>query len=403
MSTLTVGRITLDCDPETLTIQAGDGRQITLTGSFVGTSLNQLKALRDELAATLQTPEPVAVTWDGDTTINGYYQPQGGQVEVVSLTTTGSNYGMVAFEADLLYLGDDAAVRFCSLVTGDTLANDHSYTGPGVGYVAPPISHYNFNPVSDGTPAYVDRVSEDGTIRVFLGVASGDNPEWHCAPANYYKAACEITVGGYLRAGLTAPNTPTSWLLSNGLVKVAPGTDGALTVSHHDASTWRAQTWTVSYAASAVGDWHAVTILANRPERAAIRLTQTRGAQQGILTLDLAVRRGSRILEGVFYSDYDSSAILLDTDSAGTTTGTPTGTMKANSADAYGHRWMIGSELSTTLTTADGSMSKTAARLPFLISKEIDGGSGVQDGDPDEDLWDQYLEWLSERVRRVIP
>jgi hypothetical protein len=59
---------------------------------------------------------------------------------------------------------------------------------------------------------------------------------------------------------------------------------------------------------------------------------------------------------------------------------------------------MIGSELTATLTTGTGTLNNTAARLPFMISKEIDEGSGVQSGDQDSDLWDQYLEWRSEKV-----
>ena len=142
-------------------------------------------------------------------------------------------------------------------------------------------------------------------------------------------------------------------------------------------------------------------ILTNRPERCAIRLIQERTATQGILYLDLAVRRGSRILEGVFYSDIGTAAMTLDTDTAGTTSGTPTGSMKAATPDGSGHSWMIGSELTTTLTTATGTMTKTAARLPFMISKEVNEGSGVQAGDADDDLWNQYMGWRSERVRAV--
>lgn len=398
MSALTIGRIILDCDPESVNLRAGTDRTLSLAGSFTSSALAQTKALRDELAVTLKGDDPIPVTWDGDPTIDGFYLPTFGRVLLRSLTGT----GYVDFQADLAWLGDDNSLRFCSLITGDTVANDHSYT-VGVGYVGPPIGHYGYHPESDYSPAYVTRKSEDGNARTYLGVDAGDNPQWHAAPADYYKAACEILTGSYLRAGLTAPNTPTDWQLQNALVKVVPTTDGALIVSHHDGTAWRATTWSVLYAAAVVGNWDAVTILVNRPERAAIRLSQTRGAQQGLLTLDLAVRRGSRTLEGVFYSDVATSAMSLDTDSAGTLSGTPTGSMRRSTVDAYAHRWMVGSEKTTTLTIATGTMAKTASRLPFLIAKEINEGSGVQSGDTAGDLWAQYMEWRSERVRSVIP
>jgi hypothetical protein len=395
MGTLTVGRVAIPDSPASMS--RGDGA-LSLGGTFTGASLAQTKMLRDELAATLSNPDPVPVTWDGDATIDGFYLVAGGSVDLRHDAGT----GLVDYELDLEHCGDDNSLRLCSLITGAVLANDHSFTA-GVGYVAPPIGHYGFSPVSDGTPAYVTRKSEDGNLLVYLGVDSGDNPQWHAAPGDYYKAACEILTGTYLRAGLLAPNTPTDWQLQNALVKVVPTTDGALIVSHYDGTAWRATTWAVLYASAAVGNWDAVTILTNRPERVAIRLTQTRGAQQGRLTLDLALRRGSRTLEGVFYSDIATSAMMLDTDTAGTTTGTPTGSMKKSTVDAFGHRWMVGSEKTTTLTTADGTMAKTANRLPFMISKEVDEGTGVQTGDTDDELWAQYMGWRSERVRSVIP
>lgn len=395
MSTLKVGRISLSCDPETLDLKAGP--VLTMRGSFTGSALAATLALRDELIVTLAEEEPIPVTWDNDSTIDGFYLPRGGQVSVLSLTGT----GYVEFNCSLKRLGDDNSVRFCSLLTGTVLANDHSYT-TGVGFVAPPVSRYVYNPVSSSS---VVRVSEDGSVRVYLEVASSANPEWHVAPADYYKAACEILAGGYLRAGVTAPNTPTDWQLENGLVKAVPTTGGALIVSHFDGAAWRATTWAVLYNSAAVGAWQAVQILTNRPERAGLRLIQTRNntTGQGLITLDLSVRRGSRTLEGVFYSDSAIYAIALDTDTAGTTSGTPTGTMKKSTTDGNGHRWMVGSELTTTLTTADGTMAKTAARMPFMISKEVDEGSGVQAGDADDDLWDQYMGWRSERVRAVTP
>ncbi len=404
MGTLTIGRISLTCDPEKLTLAAGRrgaARTLSLQGSFLGTSLTQLEALRDELIATLEDTDEetkIPVTWDGDPTFDGFYKPNGGRVSPVSYNTTGSNYGMCEFSCDLVWKGDDNSVRFCSQVTGAVVANDHSYAGAGSGYVGPPGGRYGFAPVAS---ASVFRHGADGYIRTFLNVASGDNPEWHVAPAGFYANACEITAGGYLRAGLTCPNTPTVWELSNGLVKVTPTTDGALIVSHHDGTDWRATTWAVLYDGTAVGNWGAMQPLTNRPERCSVRLIQERTALQGILQLDLALRRGSRILEGVFYSDIASAAMTLDTDSAGTVTGTPTGTMKKSSDDAYGHRWMIGSEKTTTLTVATGTMSKTASRLPFMIGKEINEGGGVLTGDTDDALWDQYMAWRSERVRAV--
>jgi hypothetical protein len=396
MATLKIGRISLPCDPESLKLTPRpDGRGITMSGGFAGTALAETLALQDELEATLQqTLETIPVTWDGDGTHDGFYEPKGGNVPLKSM----AGNGYVEFSCDLRWRGDDNTVRFCSLITGDVIANDHSYTGSGAGYVGPPTGRYAYSPAATST---VLRKGEDGNIRTFLAVASGANPEWHVAPADFYKNACEITVNGYLRAGLTAENDPTDWLLSNGLVKVAPTTDGALIVSHYDGVDWRATTWAVLCDSTAVGNWGAVGILTNRPERVSIRLIQERTATQGVLTLDLAVRRGSRILEGIFYSDIATEALTLDTDSAGTTGATPTGTMKKTDADGNGHRWMIGSELTTTLTVATGTMTKTAARLPFMIAKEVDEGGGVQSGDTDDDLWDQYMAWRSERVRAV--
>jgi hypothetical protein len=394
MSTFTIGRLTIPCDPDSVRWSGGP-TVISLGGEFTGSSLPQLKALRDEIAQTITAGQVITVTWTEDTTLNGFYRPRpGGQVDLRSLSGT----GYVAFSVDLELLGRSAC--FQSLLTGKALANDHSYSATEVGFVGPPDDHWGYWPT---TALTVLRAFDGGSMRTHRDVPATDQPTWYVAAGDYYTAACEITVDSYVRAGAVAPNTPTSWTLSNGLVRVSATTNGALNVEHYDSTAWRSVVWKVEVDASAVGDWKGIRILDNRPERAAIRLTQSR-SNQGRWTLDVGVRRGSRIVDGVLHSDTGGGALELDTDdSTGTTTSVPTGTLARSSVDTHGHRWIIGSEKSTTLSTTNGSMTKTASRLPFMISSQINEGAGVQDGDEIADLWDQYMNWRSETVRLISP
>jgi hypothetical protein len=72
--TLQIGRVGLDVtldDPEQLAEQAGDRRQLTVTGTLLAATLAETKALRDELAAMVDLGGLVPVTWTGDPNIDG--------------------------------------------------------------------------------------------------------------------------------------------------------------------------------------------------------------------------------------------------------------------------------------------------------------------------------------------
>jgi hypothetical protein len=392
MATLRIGRLSMTVtEVNAVDLQGG---VLRLSGDIVGSSLAQTRALLDELDATLRNPDlPIAVTWSEDPLIDAFYLPAGGAARIVTLT--GNGWGR--WSANLIRLGTEVAVRFQSKLTGKTLTNDHSYTGPGVGYVGPPVDWRTFDPSAGVTT--LARIGSDGTSRVRLNVDADAHPIWMVAPASYYKGACEIFLDGFLRAGRDAPNDPLDWQIGNNLVRVTPDVDGGLDVEHYDGAAWRSTVWQVRHDGADVGDWYAVRIIRNTPERCVIELVQPRVTFQGLLTVQLGVRRGSRIIDGVYTSDTSGLALSLRSGETGSVTAPiPTGAMIRDTVDGSGHRWMIGSELTATLTTGTGTLNNTAARLPFMISKEIDEGSGVQSGDQDSDLWDQYLEWRSEKV-----
>ena len=397
---LTIGRVGLEVElnrPGHLETSAepASGRRVALEGHIhVPGDVDDAVALRDELVAQAHGRPLIAVTLDADSRFDGFAWLE--SVRTVTAHELASlQRGRFPFAVELMWVGNASTHRFESRTSGKTLANDHGYSGPGSGLVGPPIGFYASDP-SFGSN--VVRAGATGTHRTLLGVAATDHPAWSIEPAAFYAGACEISIGGYVRAGRHAPNTPSTWQIGNPLVRVTPGSSGAINVEHYDGTAWRSKVWAVKVDGTAVGDWEAVHIWANRPERAVLRLSRSRaGGSRGRLVLELGVRRGSRIVDGQFLSDLATGALRLDAAEAGTVTGPPAGSMIAASA-TNGHKWMVGSERSTTLSEANGRITKTAARLPFMISKQINEGAGVQTGDTDDDLWDQHMEWRSETV-----
>ncbi len=95
--------------------------------------------------------------------------------------------------------------------------------------------------------------------------------------------------------------------MNNALVNVTPSASaGVLDVQAYTGGAWHSKLWTISVAGSAVAAWDSATILRNDVEQCILRLTASRNP--GRATLDLTLRRGSRIVEG--YLQSGSSATL---------------------------------------------------------------------------------------------
>lgn len=394
---LTLGRVVL-VGAEAWSDQGG---QVRVSGRQGFGTLGEAQAVLDNLAG-LAGFVPVIST--ADPRRDGFYQVSAVQ------TAVGEGWAsrLVSWDARLERLGAASEVEFQSLLTGTVLANDHGVdAAEAEPYHAPPRAHLAYDPGAT-VPGFVTRTGAGGAIRVYRDVSYTVDPRWSVAPANFYAEAAELRVGGFLRAGLRSPNTPADWELSNGLVRVTPhATGGRLNVAHYDGTQWdTAKEWRIVSGGADVGAWDALAILRNDPEECALRLTREISAG-GRVTLDLALRRGSRFVTG-FLARHAAATLRVQIAGAGeaATAVTPTGAtsavgLRASVNDAGGNRYVLGSAKSHTQDLVIGALEKASTpTLDFFIGSAI-GGDTAQAGDQPADLCLQYLGWLSEVVRPI--
>lgn len=292
-------------------------------------------------------------------------------------------------------LGSDTEVDLQSRLTGVVRANDFSLTGER--WHAPPIGHYGYYTGSSNATT-MTRTGADGAITVYRSVPAGVSPRWGCTPTNYLNGRARLTSGGTELCGTDQGLAPTGWALTNGLVNVTAGASGTLDVQAYTGGAWHSKQWNVSVAGSgtSITGWDGTTLLRNDYEHVILRLTKS--LSPGRATLDLALRRGSRFVEG--YLQTGTSATLAAyryTPEAGTS---GTGYVTASSNDADGNRYAVGSARTFTVHANGGIQKSSVTSLDFWIGVAAGGGSAVS-GDTATDLRNQYLAAMPEAVYAV--
>lgn len=417
MGTLSIGRVTVDAtinDPRDWRSTSTPGSRIhTISGFLNDTTLAKTQALRTELLE--QVGHTIPITYSADTTLNGFYILNGVSIDSEPFSINGTGFFRFTLTGDRL--GSEAQTEHQSLLTGALIANDHGLIVSEVKFWhSPPVGALAYDGGKVGTPTAWTRTTEDGTIPVILGLDTSVDPKWSVPPANYYDGGARVKVNGYTRAGLDAPNTPASWEIGNGLVKVTPGTttgtsNGRIIVSHWDGSAWDAVTYNIKFATTTViPEWHYVTIVRNTAEVSTVRLV--RDAEESPATthrhvLDITVRRGSLFAQCYFTWTGAATTWSLDRNATEASTAiTPTGAssavaLRATSNDGNGNRYVMGSSKTTTKDTTNGGLDFASTKtFDFFLGAEI-GGSGAAANDQAGDQCLQYLGAFTETVRAV--
>lgn len=264
----------------------------------------------------------------------------------------------------LTRLGSDAEVDLQSRLTGVARVNDFALTGER--WHAPPIGHYGYQ-TGTTDPSVMTRTGADGTVTVYRGIPAGASPRWGCTPANYLNGRVRLTSSGTELCGVDQPLSPTGWALTNGLVNVTQSGTGRLDVQAYTGGAWVSKVWRVySDASTEILAWDGATLLRNDPEHIILRLSK--GLNPGRLTLDLGLRRGSRIVEG--YLQRSTSAnelkVHLFTVEAFADTSAQ-GYLVASNDDSDGNRFACGSAR-TFLPQSNGGVQKNnTTTLDFWV------------------------------------
>ncbi|MET9517411.1 hypothetical protein [Streptomyces sp. NPDC002994] len=391
---LTIGRLLLR---ETFKADetAGDKRSLDLDGQESSPPLTRAALVwRHDNVIALEQGCIVPITFTDKPERNCY-----GMIDNVSAGYTEWRGEVLTcdWKVSLVRQGSDTEVDLQSRLTGAVRLNDFSLTGER--WHAPSIGHYAYY-TGSSNPTSMTRTGADGVMTVYRTIPTGVSPRWGCAPASYLNGRAKLTSSGTELCGIDQTLSPTGWALTNGLVNVTTSASGTLDVQAYTGGAWRSKLWNVSVAgsASSITSWDGATLLRNDPEHVILRLTK--GLNPGRATLDLALRRGSRFVEG--YLQVGTSATLaayrstLETN----TSFAASGYVTATSNDADSNKFAAGSARTFT-AHANGGLTKAAATsLDFWIGVAA-GGTAAVSGDAATDLRNQYVAALPETIHVV--
>jgi hypothetical protein len=376
--------------------EAGGERTLDLTGQESTPPLVRLvlTGLHDNLNA-IEPDSPLAVTFTDKPERNGYYQ-----VKDSGSTLTEYRGEMVTadWKATLSRLGSVGEVDLQSRLTGVVRLNDFSLTGER--WHAPAIGHFGYY-TGATSPTVMTRASLDGTMTVYRGVPAAVSPRWGCDPTNYLKGRVRVTdTVAVLEVDGTQRALPAAgWALSNGLVNVVPtASGGAIDVQAYTGGAWHSKLWNITVAGANVAAWDSASILRNDLEHAIVRLTASRSP--GRATLDLALRRGARTVEGYLQSGSSATLAVYLRTLETNTSAAASGYVTATGNDADGNRFAAGSARAFTAHASGGVSKAAVTALDFWIGVVAGGGSPVS-GDAATDLRNQYIGGLAEATYAV--
>lgn len=396
---LTIGRLTLTEPPESGAKVSSGGRVVSLSGQEASPPLGTQAAVRaraEGLIAYAGTVVPV--TWADKTHLNGWYQVDSPE----AAETTWNEVTWIDWQFDLIRLGLDAEVETESRLIGGN--RTHSTPATAELWHAPAVGSGTYF-VGTATPGYVDRTGVDGAVRVYRSIPSLTNPRWAVPVTTAMMGAASVTVNGSLRTGMTCDDTPASWALSNGLLKVEPRiSTGTLLVTSYLTSGWgTAKAFDVKRGTTSLGAAQHVTILRNDPCECLIRLTWDHAP--GRSTVDLSLKRGARHVSVHVQQYAAASALRIDDNAGGGTVSnqlSAAGYIASTTTDGDGNRWVLGTPLASAAAGTFGFAASVAAlSLPAYIGC-VRGGASPASGDAAADVNAQYLGTPAESERVIL-
>lgn len=391
-----VGRLPLREDSSAEINAANGAVEMTVQGqeSFGRLTMNQLLQRVDDVVALKGQLLPITFTQKSELT--GFYL-------VIDTTATWTRWvpegvGIMPWSLKIRragYAGDmDLEAR---LAGPQTRANDHAATGER--WHAPNINHVGYAAGST-LPSVVTRTGTDGAMVVYRTLTVGVNPRWGTTAANALLGRVRFLDSlARERVATRVDLAATGWEVHNGLVRIqVNAANGNLILSHWSGSAWQAKEFTVFHStgpAVAMGVPDYVTVLRNDLECVTVRLTKS--LAPGRITVDLTLRRGSRLTEVYVQHQFGTTLKLVRATAEATTAFT--GYLRATAADANGHKFVVGSTRTFTADNVNGGLSKAAT--PTLDAYVAIEPSGAATGDQAAQLFAQYLGAASETVKGV--
>lgn len=380
-------------------------RAMVLTGqeSMPPLTVAQLRQRREDLVGLKGYTVPVIFRDHNDH--NGFYQVTDCTTDVFDAT---GEVTTVTWTMTLTFLGTDNEIDIESRFTGvnglSTFNRPNNFGLGGTRFHAPPIGHYGYyQGVTSSPGTTMTRTGSQGAQTVHIGPQPVTSYRWGIAATAYLTGVSQLLQDGVIRSGTNVTMTPSGWSLDNGLVNVSSNSSGQLNVSVYSSGAYHGKLFNLSMSGSAAGNqittaYDAVAVLRNDPEMVAVRIFKDRAP--GRMTLDVALRRGSRYVECFMQVDIQGTtkAVWLNTAETMTNNTATSGYVVATNNDANTNKYLVGGVYSGTVAHASGGLSQaTFSFMAFYIGAVI-GGSAAVAGDTAGELVGQYIATPSERI-----
>jgi len=404
-STVQIGRLSLTELPQNTATEQSSGQSLASSGQILHVTgqeaypifpLARMSALHDDLQGLVAAQTLLPVLFGDKTDRNGYYILSGAQSALRNWTGEAVTDD---WQADLRRVGSQLEIDLESRVTGPQSVNN-SFGLTGILWNSPPGGHYAF--WSGATaPASISRSCADGPAqRTYLSLPLQNTYRWGCPVASYANGRARFADDNAIERSGTgfSLGNPASWTLSNGLVRVQPGTSGnTLDVACWSSGAWQVKAWDLLSGGASLAGWSSAGLLRNDYEAVVLRLLKDNAP--GRTLIDLTLRRGARFVE--VYINAETAAALKAVRHSAETGSAATGVVSASANDAAGNQYCVGSAHTFTADTVNGGLSvASSTTLDVWIGAAV-GGSGAVGGDTPGDLVAQYVGRRGEYVQAV--
>jgi hypothetical protein len=404
---ISIGRVGIDIDGLQTPLGYGgyerSGQVLRLQGRMRATTLTDGLWLREQLLGLAGNPDEPWVAlrnWTDSQWAEGLYTVEDVQVGSfgLTLTTGGSPYSITLRQAPSF--GMPQFETYCTW--GGPIPNGFGVTSTGCrlpvpsstaaiqGFTTPTTTWANLGTSRSASGALGGTIDVPNTTTTTASTVFSGPIAWACQHRDVYDGAAslEVTVGGNFRTLVgrqVPPDLATLWRLTNGVLRITPS-GGLLQVSAWDGSSWStAKGYQVS-GTSSVGNvtgFDRFTVLRNSPDEVAIRCWCTTAVGVGLVTMDVAVKRGHSIAhcsvttQGTNEAWRVARSVTETSSNLQSVAGTNVG-VRATSNDAQGDRYLIVSDYGTTLSTASNHVtSATRKTLRFAVGLQVGGSSAA--------------------------
>lgn len=370
-----------------------EGDRLRISAWCIETTLAKAQAKREALVSLPLHGDPVIpITSTEDVAMSSYYQLVRVSIDVEPGTWDTQFAFKYSLEANRLDHGQSALLRLRS----NGLERSGYSGGTGVDYNISLPSTLTGCDLDGASDVFYTVTGPGGSCRKYVASILSDRAiEAQLDHDSFYDMSPVLTMNGETVIGRWAParNYMSSWLLNNGLIKVAApaATTHTFQLTQPNPGTpanWGAVTYQIAVEIELGGAMVVLTptslrVLEMTCERAHIQLIgwpSTAATNDDYkYTVDLILRRGSSFVELQTSSNVSAKHQIRDIANPGYTSVLANRSMERTSNDADGNKLFVTGDVATTITGASSRNTTSSATnaVGWAVGGVLNGSSAV--------------------------